>query len=200
MRFNIGILLLAAATFLVPAVLQAQQSAAGTSNPELDLAVTYGAQRSNLTPGSIFWLQGGTAELSATLYHGFGLAVDVAGAHASDISPTGVGLTMVTTTAGPRYTWSHRLGDNPQKRLNIFGQALIGWSHASDSLFPTAGGTKPSANSFALQIGGGVDVTLSRRFAIRALQADWLRTQFPNDTTGVQNNMRLGAGIVFRFP
>ena len=28
---------------------------------------------------------------------------------------------------------------------------------------------------------------------------DWLRTQLPNATTKVQNNLRLGAGLVFRF-
>jgi len=29
------------------------------------------------------------------------------------------------------------------------------------------------------------------------IQADWLRTQLPNSTTNVQNDLHLGAGIVF---
>jgi hypothetical protein len=55
-------------------------------------------------------------------------------------------------------------------------------------------------NSFGLEVGGGVDIGLSRHFAVRAIQADWLRTQFPNSTTNIQNSFRLGAGIVLRLP
>jgi hypothetical protein len=51
----------------------------------------------------------------------------------------------------------------------------------------------------ALCIGGGVNVALRHRLALRAFEADWLRTQLPDGTTNVQNNLRLGAGLVFRF-
>jgi hypothetical protein len=51
-------------------------------------------------------------------------------------------------------------------------------------------------NSFALQVGGGVDMRIAHRFAVRAIQADWIRTQFPNGVTNVQNTLRLGAGVV----
>ena len=30
--------------------------------------------------------------------------------------------------------------------------------------------------------------------SVPPVQADWIRTQFPNATTNVQNNLRLGAG------
>jgi hypothetical protein len=49
-------------------------------------------------------------------------------------------------------------------------------------------------------VGGGVDIGLSPHFALRVFQADWLRTQFPNADTNVQNNFRVAAGIVFRIP
>ncbi|MGA8531063.1 MAG: hypothetical protein WB622_15205 [Acidobacteriaceae bacterium] len=42
-------------------------------------------------------------------------------------------------------------------------------------------------------------MTLSPQLAVRALQASWLRTQLPNSTSNLQNNLRLGAGFVFRF-
>lgn len=35
--------------------------------------------------------------------------------------------------------------------------------------------------------------------ASRLLEASWLRTEFENATTDVQNNLQLGAGIVFRI-
>ncbi len=46
--------------------------------------------------------------------------------------------------------------------------------------------------------GGGLDITLSRYVAIRAFQADYLRTQLPNNASDEQNLLRLGAGIVLR--
>ena len=82
----------------------------------------------------------------------------------------------------------------------IFGQGLLGQAWGFDSYFPTASGAIRSDNSLALQVGGGLDLSFTRHFGIRVLQADWLRTQLPNGTTDVQNTLRLGAGIVFRLP
>jgi hypothetical protein len=48
-------------------------------------------------------------------------------------------------------------------------------------------------------MGGGMNIALSPRIALRAVQANWLRTQLPNATTNVQNNLDLGAGVVVRF-
>jgi opacity protein-like surface antigen len=199
MRLIVGTLLFVGTAVMLPAALEAQQPGTGGAPAEIDLAVTYTPLRSNLTTGPVFWQQGASAELSATFYRGLGMVASISGNHASNISPSGVDLTMVTTTFGPRYTWSHRLHGGAERRLNVFGQALIGVSFGTDSVFPSASGVQSSANSFALQLGGGVDLALSRHFAVRPVQADWLRTQFPNDTTTVQNNLRLSAGVVFRF-
>ena len=68
------------------------------------------------------------------------------------------------------------------------------------SVFPGPSGAQSDANRFALQIGGGADLDLSRHFALRLFHADWLRTQLPNGTTNVQNSLQLDAGIVVRFP
>jgi hypothetical protein len=186
--------LLIGVTLLAPAGLVAQQA------PELDVAVTYSAQQGTVRGGGDFWAQGGSAEVSATFYHGLGETMNVAGTHVSSISPSGVPLTMVTSTFGPRYTWSHPLHGGSVKGFNLFGQALIGVAQGLDSVFPSPTGARSDVNDFALQIGGGADLLLSRHFAVRALQVDWLRTQFPNGGSNVQNNLRLGAGIVFRLP
>ena len=183
-------LLLSAAATLATTSLWGQKPA---PRREVDLAVTYSAERSNITPGQFFWRQGGTAEAAVSLYHGFGAALDLNGSHAGNIQGTSIDLNTFTTTVGPRYTWTKK------EKLSVFGQALFGESHAWNSSFPQAGGSTSSANSFALQFGGGVDLTLRKRLAIRAIQADWVRTQFPNATTNVQNNLRLGAGLVLRL-
>jgi len=40
-----------------------------------------------------------------------------------------------------------------------------------------------------------LNLTLSPHVVLRAFEADYLRTQLPNSTTNVQNNITLGAGI-----
>jgi hypothetical protein len=50
----------------------------------------------------------------------------------------------------------------------------------------------------AAKVGGGLDLKLSHHVSVRLVEANWLRTQLPNSTTNVQNDVELGAGIVFR--
>lgn len=184
-----AVLLYGAALILAAPCLRAQ---AVPPQHETDVAVTYIAERSNLTPGEFFWRNGAAADASVNLTRGLGIAVNLSGSEARNILGTGVDLDSFTFAAGPRYTIH-------PGRAAVFGQALFGESHAWNSLFPQSGGSTTSANSFALLIGGGVDLHLGPRFAVRPIEAEWLRTQFPNATTGVQNNLRLGAGLVLRI-
>jgi peptidoglycan-associated lipoprotein len=81
----------------------------------------------------------------------------------------------------------------------LFGQGRIGESHDFDSVFTDSGGAQTSASSFALEAGGGFDWRVSRRFAVRPIEANWLCTQFNNGSITVQNNLPLGAGVVQRL-
>ena len=58
-----------------------------------------------------------------------------------------------------------------------------------------------SNNSFAMAIGGGVDVKVAHRFSIRPVQVDYLMTHFNELGTGAQNqnNLRVSTGVVFHF-
>jgi opacity protein-like surface antigen len=160
----------------------------------LNVTVTYNATLSNVITGSHFWMQGGSVQIHGQLWRGWGVAADIAGAQAGNVNASGVALDMVTATFGPRYTWSPA-----HQRYALFGQALAGIANGFNSVFPAPTGAISSNNSLALVLGGGMNVALSRHVAVRALDADWLRTQLPNGTTNVQNNLRLGAGFVFRF-
>jgi hypothetical protein len=51
------------------------------------------------------------------------------------------------------------------------------------------------AQSFALALGGGLDVRAGRRFDIRLIQADYLPTFFGSTR---QDNLRLSFGVVFK--
>jgi peptidoglycan-associated lipoprotein len=192
MRITLRTLLLTGAITWISATASGQATSAPEPH-ELDLTFTYSPQFSNLVNGPNFWLQGGALDLSAEFYHGLSIVSNIAGERASNISSSGVDLTMVTATFGPRYTWA------PKEKFAVFGHGLIGEAFGLDSVFPSLGGAQTDFNTLALQVGGGVDLRLSKHFGLRAVQADWVRTQFPNSTTNVQNNLRLGAGIVFRL-
>jgi hypothetical protein len=73
-----------------------------------------------------------------------------------------------------------------------FVHALFGVDHASAALF----GGSVSDTSFAMAIGGGLDVPVKGRFSVRAAQVDWLRSDHFSTS---QNNLRLSTGVVFRF-
>ena len=162
--------------------------------PKLDFAVMYVSERSlKANTGENFWSQGGSVELGVNAWRGLGVAADVTGVHTASIGASGIPLSMVTATFGPRYRW------HDGRRISVYGQGLLGEADAFRSLFPAPSGAGVSASSLALQVGGGLDLKLSRRFAVRALDAAWVRTQLPNSTNNRQNSLRLGAGLVVRF-
>jgi len=51
-----------------------------------------------------------------------------------------------------------------------------------------------------MSAGGGMNIDLSRHLALRPLQADYFLTSFPNASANRQNSLRVGAGIIFKFP
>jgi len=168
--------------------------AQGSQPNRLDASISYIGERSlKANASENFWLQGGSIELGANVWRGWGIAANVTGTHTGSIGSSGLPLSLVTTTFGPRYRW------HADRRVSLYGQALIGEANGFRSIFPATAGSQPDANGFAAQVGGGVDYRLSDRFAIRVLDAGWARTQLPNSTDNVQNTLRLGAGIVLRF-
>ena len=99
-------------------------------------------------------------------------------------------------------------------KSSVFGHALFGVALSSLNAGVTApivgGFSAPldSSNAFAMAFGGGLDIGLSRHFAIRAAQVDFIRTNFNtlNSLTGLttgtstnQNNFRYSGGVIWRF-
>ena len=177
-------------------------AAQGVQSAPIDLAVTYDALRTNHITAQNFWMQGGAVELGARMYRGLGIAARVEGDHAGADSTNGIPLSLVTAVFGPHYTLETR-----SHRYAIFGEGLVGISNGFHSLFSEGSGpvgsanagTTSSSNALAVDVGGGLDVRLNHRFALRAFRASYLRTQFPNITTNVQNSLSLSAGLVIRF-
>ena len=170
------------------------QSTASATRPagRISLAFTYDVQGSNLTTASRFWLQGGAAELNIRLYRGLGATVGVLGLHAGN-TPGGSPVNLVTEAFGPIYTFTRPLRSHT---MSFFARGLFGEANGFNGVYPSAGAPLTSSSSFAVLAGGGVDIGLSRHISLRLAQADYVRMQLPNSITNVQNNIRLGAGII----
>lgn len=98
---------------------------------------------------------------------------------------------MQTYLFGPRLNW--RRFDH----FVPFGEVLFGAAHGSSQL----NGDK-AQGAFAMAVGGGVDVVLTRYLAWRFVQADYLMTNFSGSLvspSGRQNNFRIGTGLVLRW-
>ncbi len=82
---------------------------------------------------------------------------------------------------GPRFT-------SRMDKANAFAHVLFGGI--------TTGGEGESESAFAMGFGGGVDVNVNERFAVRAIQFDWIplrhRGQWYSD------QIRFGFGIIFK--
>jgi outer membrane immunogenic protein len=158
------------------------------------VAITYNLERAKIagTGSGGFWLQGGGGDIALPIYKGLSLAGSVNGEHASNIRP-GVNLSKVTYLAGPRYTFAAR------SHMQLFGEGLFGAAHGFDSLFPTSTGVTSTASSYAIQLGGGLDIAMRGGLGLRALEADYVRTGLPNNGNNSQNDLRLAFGLSYQL-
>ena len=199
--------------FLLPIGLMAQSSRARVAVGENETRATifggYSYLR-NASNGFSGWEGQGTFNFTRSL----GITADVSGASLSPFGFSALGFSAGTYQRLNNYlfgpTVTAHLG-----RSSVFAHALFGEAHSSlgaGVTLPIIGGISTgitSANAFAMAFGGGVDIGLTRHFAIRAMQVDYLRTQFNTVdalTTGLssslgnrQNSFRYSTGIVFRF-
>jgi len=168
--------------------------------PKAEVAVDYSYLRANATPGQCgcFSLNGGSAEAALRVYRNFSLVADITGDHAGTTSIPGQSLSLLSYTGGPRF--SYPLRSYPRARITPFAQGLVGVVHGFDAPFPNSTGTlSNSANALAVLVGGGVDIAVSRRFAIRAAQVDYGLNHLPNNANNSENLLRVSAGVVFKI-
>jgi peptidoglycan-associated lipoprotein len=195
------LLALAAVAFCMPANAQRQE------RPEADVALTYTAVHAVHTVDQpSFWLQGGALEVHATLFRGLGAVASMTGVHVTSNSPQVAPLDLVTAVFGPRYMFTPRHLGRLVGRTSMYVQGLAGEANGFHSVFATGSGpvnaingTTDSASSLAVQAGGGIDFHLAHRLSVRAVEVDYLRTQLPNGGNNTQNNLRVAAGLVYRF-
>lgn len=181
--------------FTAALTLSAQVPLTAAGAAPLEVTLGYSATHINGPPGSCgcFWMQGAKADFSAPIFTRLSIAGELSGVHATNINAVHEDLSLITYLLGARYSF------HPRRALVPFAQALIGGVHGFDAIFPGPNGSTTAPDSLAAALGGGLNIVRSRRFAIRAIQADYLQTHFRNDSNNRQDSLRLSAGVVFRF-
>jgi len=129
-------------------------------------------------------------------------------------NPIGTGGKGFSFLFGPQVSYRGVRGVTPFARMLFGGMRASKLVFNSESSGGTGGGfglvagplctslyCVVPATSFAMALGGGLDVKATDRIWIRPFQADYVRAEI---TTGygsiaTQNDLRISAGIVFRF-
>jgi len=185
----------------------------GNSNtPKVELFAGYSFWRAMPTyaVNRIAWLHGGNASVAYNLNTWLGLVADFGGYAADRFGPGAPPTGGVVDADGKVYSYlfGPRLSYRKSEWVTPFAQVLFGGAHATEVNLSgcTGVGCTPlsSENAFAMTAGGGLDIKVRRHIAIRLFQAEYLMTRFADASafTGErvrQNNLRLSAGIVFRF-
>jgi opacity protein-like surface antigen len=165
--------------------------------PSYDLEGGY-LYRSFYPPNSSrFGMNGWNASLDHNVKRWLGVAGDFTGSYRNQ----GVkGDTQVYTfMVGPRiYPFGHR------HKLIPYGQVLFGGGYDRlhyplNSGFPA---TTFSSAAFAWAGGGGVQVRVKPKWAIRLIEFDYEQTRFsnyPNATLTTQGNYRFSVGVIYHI-
>jgi opacity protein-like surface antigen len=103
---------------------------------------------------------------------------------------------------GPRFTYRKSSKIHPFAEVNFGGNRLSLSCNSNTS----CSGVSYAKNAFALTAGGGFDVVLNKKFAIRLIQAEYLYTRFGNScqlelcsNNNSQNSFRLKSGLVIAW-
>jgi outer membrane protein OmpA-like peptidoglycan-associated protein len=112
----------------------------------------------------------------------FGLTGDFAGHFNSSQANT------TSITGGPKLFFR-------TEHMTPFAEALFGLGRVAPAHFN-------AVNGLQITVGGGLDMDITKHFAWRVLQADWVRQQFSTSGglgVGHMNGARLQGGVVFKF-
>jgi Outer membrane protein beta-barrel domain len=168
-------------TWLLPVVLFFCVPAKAQETPEWELSGGYSHFFANVGNNS-FDLHGGGGAIQQNTNNWFGGKLEING-FGGDTS--GMHVTMQTYTFGPVFSY------RKFERITPFANVQLGAIHASAGYL----GISESATKFLVAPGGGVDIGVNRRSAVR-LQGNYVSTNFLNDR---QNNFQFSAQLVVRI-
>jgi hypothetical protein len=106
-----------------------------------------------------------------------------------------VRLKATTFMGGPRFSFR-------SDRYRLFVHYLLGGYHLTGSTGVSGlGDIGVGETNFAMDFGGGLDISLNKRISIRPAQVDLLTIRYTDilDMNGWESKLRYSAGIVFKF-
>jgi len=122
-------------------------------------------------------LNGYTFAPAYNLFYGFGVVAELSGQYGSK-------LNFRDLAVGPQFLY-------PRGSSRFFARVLIGDARTLVQVANTEGDT-----ARVVVLGGGMDRDISRRFAIRLFQLDYIHSTLFKDT---QNNLRFSTGLVYHW-
>lgn len=133
---------------------------------------------------------GWNASVTGNITKRFGIVADFSGHYGSELD----GSVLIKQDAhsflfGPRFSFRG-------KRLTPFVYALFGATQFHESAIISGQKLSDSDTGFSSALGGGLDVKVNDRAAIRAFQLDYFR---PNFFGEVHNRGRFAFGVVLRL-
>jgi len=155
-------------------------------NKTADLSLGFSVANSTNTPGSEREIPLGI-QFGISGHRRIGAEVDLA---FQSRTPDGQSksFNMFEYLFGPRFSVG-------AKRAIVYGHILAGgvyqWEGGSSDVT-----TSYEGGGFAMAFGGGLDLNVNKRIAIRVAQLDWISIR--QDGTWTKNTTRFGFGIVFR--
>jgi hypothetical protein len=183
--------------------------------PKFEFGVTYNVLVNDIDVLDNETTHGYGLSFQANLNRWFGLVAEWTAAHGASgpvtIQQPGSLLVIPemdtrnqTFLAGPRVTW--RKG-----RFNVFGHYLVG--HGNTKVEDEVSGFRTGNGEFAMGLGGGLDLFIGKKVALRLAQFDYVPIHTDinarlggrdgvgtvNSSGSWQNNSRFQTGIVFRF-
>lgn len=187
--------------------------------PKADLFFGYSFVRYNSAQTiPAFTANGGLGTFAWNFTDHLGVEAELGGYHNGNINGYQFDTTTFSYLFGPRFSWGRHKTFDPYIHT-LFGGQNASTSISSSSILvvspPIVGTTTPtrysaSTNSFAMAIGGGLDIKLSHWATLRPIQLDYYlsRLEAPDVTEPIgttsprarnQNNLRYAAGILFTF-
>jgi opacity protein-like surface antigen len=211
---------------LVGLLLAAAGTASGQEFPKVETSPAFMfIHNSPVFGGSqSFNCAGGGGTLAYNISSMFGIAADLGGCKAFGLANTyGIGNRVTgsefTYLFGPRITFRSSSPFQPFLEVSVGGMRVAitcingNLGNACNGLVPSQLATLPivfnptattfSKNAFALAAGGGFDIKLNNKIAIRLVQVEYLYSRFGNQCAfpicslnNNQNSFRLKSGIV----
>jgi opacity protein-like surface antigen len=189
--------------------------------PKVDMFVGYSFLRVN-SDGNIpaFTANGGLMNWGFNINNHFAAEAEFGGYHNGNVNNKQFDTTSYSYIFGPRFSMGR------SRRIDPYVHFLFGVNRASTSIAASSvlipsplppGAPTPSSNgryeasqaNFAMAIGGGLDVKMSKHITLRPVQLDYYLTRFQtksieqiiNNTSSNknQNNLRYAAGLMFSF-